>query len=371
MILITRANSIYSSPRIEKYIDFFELREIDYLVVGWDRLNQNLKRKNTIYFKGKSGYSIGGIRAAFNRFRWMVFLMKVFLKNKNNVTLIHAFDLDTAFPATFFKMLFNKKVEVIFDVCDWMSATLYNQNKIILYIFKKMEAYTIRHSNEVIICEPERIEQIPYKLEKEEIVVPNIPSFDDTSFLYRDEKYEFNNNKITLSYVGSFAKGRNLDELLEATKSLQFNLLIAGYGSSEIEGKCKVLSSQTNVKYFGKVDYKVGLNIMYNSDIIYAMYSKSNPNHFYAAPNKYYEAMMLGKPIISTKGINMERKIKDNKIGYVIEEASEELTTLIDTLSYRDIQNKGETALSLWQTKFKDYTSSFFNEKYTDLITPE
>ena len=150
--------------------------------------------------------------------------------------------------------------------------------------------------------------------------------------------------------------------------SQEFNLLIAGYGSKEIEDKCKELSILSNIKYFGKVDYKIGLNIMYNSNIIYAMYSKSNPNHFYAAPNKYYEAMMLGKPIISTKGINMERKILDNNIGYIIEESSEELINLINSLSLDDIQEKGKAANLLWENKYKNYTSKFLNEEYIDLI---
>ena len=365
---MTRTNAIYFSPRIEKYIFFFELNNIDYLIVGWDRLNQNLLRKNTIYFRQSSGYNVGGLSASINRFRWIFFLFKVLLKNKKKITTIHAFDLDTAFPATLFKVLFNKKVKVIFDVCDWMSATLYNQSKFILFVFKLMEAFTIRHSDEVVICEPERIEQIPYKLSKKELVIPNIPTFTETSFLFVDDRYKFNNDRISLSYVGGFTSSRNLDELLKSAMSQEFNLLIAGYGSKEIEDKCKELSILSNIKYFGKVDYKIGLNIMYNSNIIYAMYSKSNPNHFYAAPNKYYEAMMLGKPIISTKGINMERKILDNNIGYIIEESSEELINLINSLSLDDIQEKGKAANLLWENKYKNYTSKFLNEEYIDLI---
>lgn len=80
------------------------------------------------------------------------------------------------------------------------------------------------------------------------------------------------------------------------------NLLIAGYGAKEIEERCINLNEKDNIIYFGKVVYDQGLNIMYNGDVIYAMYCKTNPNHIFAAPNKYYEAMLLAKPIISTKG---------------------------------------------------------------------
>lgn len=369
MILITRSNEIYSSPRIEKYINFFDENKIEYTVIGWDRINKDLNRKNTVYFKLKSQFNLGGVKAATHRIKWMFFLIKQLLKNKKEITVIHAFDLDTAFPATVFKFLFNRKVKVVFDICDWMSATLYNQNKIILYAFKKMESFTIKHSDEVIICEPERIEQIPYKLNKKEIVVPNIPSFNDTSFLKFEDKYKFDNNNITISYVGGFANCRNLNELFDAVKSNKFNLLIAGYGIKEIEDMFIELSKLDNVKYFGKVNYKEGLSIMYNSDIIYAMYSKINPNHFYAAPNKYYEAMMLGKPIISTKGINMEKKILDNKIGYIIDECSDELLNLIVNINKNDLLFKGNNASELWQNKYKNYIDNYFNSTYKNFIT--
>lgn len=369
MILLTRTNEIFSSPRIEKYISYFEKNNIRYIVIGWDRANKGLERNNTIYFKLKSGFNIGGAKATLNKIRWMYFLFKQLIKNSKNITLIHAFDLDTAFPAVIFKMFVNRKVKVIFDICDWTSATLYNQNKLILSVFKKMESLSIKHSDEVIICEPERIEQIPCKLNKKELVVPNIPAFNDISFLKQDDKYKFDNENITLSYVGGFAHCRNLNELFEAVKSNKFNLLIAGYGSKDLEDKCMELSCLENVKYFGKVDYKEGLNIMYNSDIIYAMYSKINPNHFYAAPNKYYEAMMLGKPIISTKGINMEKKILDNKIGYIIDESSDELLNLIVNINKNDLLFKGNIASELWQNKYKNYIDNYFNSKYKNFIT--
>lgn len=368
MIILTRSNGIYSSPRIEKYIEYFVLREIDYLVVGWDRVNSNLQREKTVYYRKKSGYNVGGFKAAIDRFKWMFFLFKILFINRKTISVIHAFDLDTAFPACVFKIIFKRKVIVLFDICDWFSATLNNQRKIILCIFKLMEKFTIKHSDEVIICEPERIEQIPYKLNRPELVVPNIPFFSDTNFLYHDNNYKFDNKKITFSYVGGFSKFRMLDELLNVAEKGFINLLIAGYGNSQIEERCRRSALFDNIRYFGKVKYKDGLNIMYNSDIIYAMYSKSNPNHYYAAPNKYYEAMMLGKPILSTKGISLGSKIVMNDIGYIIDESEQALSHFLLNLDESSMTIKGANANNLWKEKFMMYTSNFLNSKYLEII---
>lgn len=368
MILVTRSNAIYSSPRVEKYIEFYEKMGISFLSVGWDRLGDDLQREKTIYYKEKSGYNIGGLRASIFRLKWMIFLLKTFYLNRKYITTIHAFDLDTAFPACVYKLFFNCKVKVIFDVCDWFSATLYNQNSFILSIFKKMEKFTIKYSDEVIICEPERIEQISYKLNHKELIVPNIPSFSDMTFLYQDDKYKFKNDKIIVSYVGGFSMYRMLNELLDIAEQGLINLLIAGYGSEDVEMRCEKASALANIKYWGRVPYKEGLNIMYNSELIYAMYSKSNPNHYYAASNKYYEAMMLGKPILSTKGINLATKITNDRIGYVVEESLSDIKYFMQHLDREDMKIKGSIAQKLWNDKYKSCTLDFLNDKYIKII---
>ncbi|MFA6572452.1 MAG: capsule biosynthesis protein CapK [Bacteroidota bacterium] len=368
MIVATRSNGIYSSPRIEKYIDFYEDNHMEYLIVGWDRNNKKLIRNDTIFYTKKSGHNVGGFKAAFDRVHWMLFLFKILFKNRKKINTIHAFDLDTAFPAILFKLIIRKNIVVIFDVCDWFSATLYKQNKIIIQIFKLMERLTIKYADEVIICEPERIEQIPYKLNKEEIIVPNIPSFKDLSFLKINDEYKFMNGKITLSYVGGFGAERFLDELFDIAEKGLINLLIAGYGDAKMEQRCGQLNNLDNVKYFGKVDYQLGLNIMYNSDLIYAMYCKSNPNHVYAAPNKYYEAMMLHKPILSNLGISISNKILNQQIGYVINESLPELEELVLSLKKEEMSQKGENAGRLWDNHYRTYTSDFLNTTYQRIL---
>ena len=364
MILLIRCNSIKSDPRAEKYIKYYKTNNIEYKIIGWDRLGEELVYENTIYFQRKSLYNQGGFKAAFNRIRWMFFVYRKLIKSRKEISVIHACDLDAAFPSAVYKFFHYREIKIIFDIFDWFTATLYNQNKFILLMFSIMERFSINNSDEVIICEPERIDQIPYKLNKKELILPNIPSFTEVDFLCYNEAYKFENEKIVFSYVGGFAAGRNLDELFDIVEKGLINLLIAGYGEHKLETRCQELAFFPNVKYFGKVDYKVGLNIMYNSDLIYAMYSKSNPNHIYAAPNKYYESMLLGKPILSTKGIFLEKKIVDNNIGYVIDESIEQLQEIVGSLQKKEMLKKGENAHLMWTDGFKNFTDNFLNHNY-------
>lgn len=368
-IYIIRCNDISSDPRAMKYVKYLEEKKEDFKLIGWDR--DNILESNSVhkYFKRKAGYNVGGIKAVKNRILWMRFVLKTLIKEKNNRPILHACDLDAAFPSIIYKIFFNRKAIVIFDIFDWFSATLYNQGKIVLKAFTFMEKLSIKHSDYIIICEPERIEQIPYNVDREKLhILPNIPYFSDSSFLVEDNKFKFNNEKITFSYVGGFSSDRCISEIIEIAEKGYINLLVAGFGNTEIENKLYSLEKCPNVKYFGKVEYRIGLNIMYNSDIVYAMYSKTNPNHIYAAPNKLYESMFLGKPIFSTKGTIVERKIDNMKNGYTSEESVAEILENINIIKDKELQEKGNNAKQLWDNTYSNYVNNFFENVYSKII---
>jgi glycosyltransferase involved in cell wall biosynthesis len=368
MIVLIRCNDIISDPRVGKYLHYFKNNNHAYKVIGWKRVGETRDSENTIYFNRNSGYNVGGFKAAIDRFFWILFVIKQLFRMRKEITIIHGCDLDGVFPAIVFKLITRKKVTIIFDVFDWFSDTLYNQSFIIRFVFRAMERLCVNYSDEIIVCEEERIAQIPYRQKKKIRVLQNIPSFKSIDFLYKEEKYLFNNGKKTISYVGGFYRERFLDELIEVAKAGYINLNIAGYGDKDLENKCLSLSEHPNVNYFGKVLYKEGLNIMYNSDLIYAMYCTSNKNHVFAAPNKYYEAMLLGKPIISNAGTILSTKILKNKTGFIITESIDDLKNLILTLNANKVQELSHNARSLWEKTYENKIDDYLSKEYAKII---
>ena len=146
------------------------------------------------------------------------------------------------------------------------------------------------------------------------------------------------------------------------------NLLIAGFGNAVLENRLSSLNGNAHIKYYGKVEYQQGLNIMYNSDIIDAMYSKILPNHVYAAPNKYYEAMFLGKAIFTTDGTFVGNKVIKNGIGYVSGETEDDILKAINSLHLEDIKKKGEKANYLWTSTYSSFTRDFLSINYKKII---
>lgn len=364
-IILFRSNNIFDS-RVNKYHNFYERARLDYTIVGWDRYGKSWQKEHYDFFHYQAGDAVGGVKAIRNHFKWMLFVYR-YLKRHSNVTTIHACDLNSAFPAAVYKTLHKQNVTLIFDACDWFSAN-FASKKFLCFCFGLMERFTCNKANELIICEPERKAQIQFKLKKEPLVMRNIPEIDITSISTVSEKYKFKNANPTIAYMGGLVDTRFLEELLTLAESEPFNLLIAGSGNSMIVNKCIKLSERNNVRYFGRVNMEEGLNMENAADVIYAMYCKTNPNHIYAAPNKYYEALLLGKPLITTAGTIVGDKVIRHNTGWVIEENIEELKELLNNLHQTEIREKGNNALALWNKLYKNDIPYFFENIYSKII---
>lgn len=370
-VIFLRSNQIVGDSRVEKYLTFFKKNGIEYHVYGWDRDDFGAKAENTIFFKKKVGYMVGGIKAAYYRLHWFAFIIKKLLREKSKPRFIHACDLDTAYPAALYKALFNKKCYLLFDAFDWVSADgAVNNSPILKKPVALMEKFALKYTNKLLICEKERTAQVPNCEKYDYDVLPNIPMISNNSDdIYSiDDKCRFKNDKITFSYVGYFGENRFLDELLKLAEENVINLLMAGAGKKELEEKCHKLENRNNFKYFGRVPYSRSLNIMYNSDIIYAMYCKVVNNHYYAAPNKFYEPMALGKALLTTKGIIIGDKVEKLGFGYTSNENYSELKELVQSLTIEDVKRKGEIAKDLWLSTYCNYTQDFLENNYLPLV---
>lgn len=364
-VILFRSNNIFAS-RVNKYVNYYKRQGIDFTAVGWDRGGEGKNVEHYEFCHYKAGRNKGGIKAMTNHSKWMWFVLK-YLRKHNDVTTIHACDLNVAFPAAIYKRFFNRDVVLIFDACDWFSDN-FSRYKTLCKILRRMEKFACKQADHIIICEPERRAQITFPIDKEPVVLPNIPEISDDWQFEKCEKYAFNNDWITIGYFGGFSMNRFLPELLELTKTEKFNLLIAGYGNKIIEDKCEEVKDRENVKYFGRLSMKEGLEMEANADIISTIYCKTTPNHIFAAPNKFYEALYLGKAILTNCGIIVADKVKKHNLGYSIEETPEEFKKLIHSLQRIEIEKCGMNSKLLWDSTYKDYVMRFFDNIYSKFI---
>jgi glycosyltransferase involved in cell wall biosynthesis len=111
-------------------------------------------------------------------------------------------------------------------------------------------------------------------------------------------------------------------------------LHIGGFG--RLESYVKEMAERCgNIFFYGKIPYSRTLALEQSCHIMLALYDPQVPNHFYAAPNKFYEALMLGKPLMMVKNTGMSQVVEDNGIGELIGYSKEEFAGGVDALLAR------------------------------------
>lgn len=364
MILFIRDNECFE-PRVQNYLRYFQSHQIPYHVIAWNRNGTAKPDEHITFYEHRAEY---GKRLANipNKLGWMCFAMKEIRKHRKDCVAIHACDIDGILPALAVGKPLGKKV--IFDIFDWISSL--TGKGVVYSLVEFLQNFCYRHADAVILCEEERKAQATASNDTI-FVVPNIPdgktAFDPDALAKTQadlERYEY-----VVSYVGVFDRDRGLENLVEAvSKCPNVKLNIAGFGVLD-ELIRSYADRFENIAYWGRVEYSVGQAIQMNSSMIAAMYHLTSPLHKYAAPNKYYESLVLGVPMITTQNTLVGAKVAKFDTGFVLDETAGSLLDLLQKHNlYEQIATKKHNCIETWENIYKDYYENYMRTQYMKFI---
>lgn len=329
-ILMLRTNKVDPDPRVEKEANsLIKNKDIDLTIHAWDRTSKHKCVKETlnlingevpIYRIGiKGNWGKGMKKNIIPALKYEIYLFFWLLKNIKKYDIIHAFDLMTGYPALFPVKLFKKKL--VYDCCDYY-ADSQKGPEIIMKKLKKIETKVFEKADYSIICSEKRIEQIKPANPRKMFIIHNSPNINDYNINKKEQTkiIKSNSNRLKFVYVGNFCNDRWLLEFLNEAKknSDEIEVHIGGFGG--LNGQIKKLSEKAdNIFMYGKMKYSDVLQLEREGDCLVAFYETHLKNHIYAAPNKFYEALAIGKPLMMLKGSGMSEIVEKEKIGAVIE----------------------------------------------------
>jgi len=338
-VVFLRSNPVAPDPRIDKEASALEECGLNTVVIAWDRKNQfprheRIGRRDIYRIKVKGG--IGkGFKILGSLIKWNICLLYNLVKYRNKYQVIHACDFDTIIPAVFCKLLFRKAV--VYDVFDFYADMLRKAPNWLRKIIRRVDLFLMQFVDAVIIADDSRVKQIEGAKYKELVVIYNSPHI--TLQVDGDEKKA----GLVVGYVGLLQKERGIFEMIEVIKNHpEWQIVIGGYGAEEDEVRLMVEGS-SNVKFVGQVPYEETMAIYSNSDVIFATYDPSIPNHKYSSANKLFEAMMLGIPIIVARGTGMDEVVRKYDLGFVVEYGNKnQLENVLANIASWDVQKKRE-----------------------------
>lgn len=354
-VLILRSNPIAPDPRVEKIARALQRFGYSVTALGWDRSAQ-LPKKEVV-----DGFTIlrmpihadfgSGLANLPNLLRWQWRLFTWLAKHHSEFDIIHACDFDTILPALWCKQRWGQIV--VYDIFDFYADHLRRTPAWIKNWIRTVDLKSINRADAVILVDDARIAQIDGAKPKKMIVVYNSPEELDHSDLPAFTPSPA--GELRLAYVGLLQVERGLFEMLNiVSRHPNWHLDLAGFGGDE-RTIAEKASGMPNVTFHGRVSYPAALALSQAADVLFANYDPSIPNHRYSSPNKVFEAMMLGKPIVVAYKTNMDRIISTAEAGLVVTYADEAaletaLTKLADDPSLR--QQFGQHARAAYEQTY-------------------
>ncbi|WP_294659893.1 glycosyltransferase family 4 protein [uncultured Fusobacterium sp.] len=359
-VIFLRSNPVNPDSRVEKEVFTLKKNGYEIEILGWDR-SKNYRLREEIVEQDKFNINIYriGIKASYSGgikknlmplIRFQISIFYFLFKKRKEIEVIHACDFDTGFISLIFSKIFKKKL--IYDIFDYYVDSFNVPNKI-KKIIQKIDGFVIKNADSIILCSEKRRDQFRGVVPKKEVIIHNTPNYLNKFKVFDNMKKSKN---IKIVYVGVLLKKeRMLEELLEiVSKNSDYELHIGGFGELE-EYVEKMANKYSNIIFYGKIPYLEALELESNCDIMVALYDPKKRNHLYAAPNKFYEALMLGKPIIMVKNTGMSEIISKYDIGEVIDFTKEALEEGLKKIS--DKKDKWKIISNIQKNLYTKYYS--------------
>jgi glycosyltransferase involved in cell wall biosynthesis len=209
------------------------------------------------------------------------------------------------------------------DIWKFESVSLSNivlRNPLFARGVESIAIKTVDHLLVVIDEAKERLVRRGVKPEKISIV-SNTPRLNGLEFPAERQDRDSQGSKLSLIFVGGLEPMRGLDAVLEmlpttlrSIPSLRFTIVGGGKWERDLKKKVSTLGLDAHVVFAGRTDYRHALLEVSRSDIgiiPHRVTAHSNST----IPNKLFEYMLLGKPVVATEMAPVSRIIREVDCG--------------------------------------------------------
>lgn len=339
-IIVLRANHLSPDPRVERLVYSLVQNGHEVEVLGWDREQSHDDpqlpagvRYRRCLIAAKYG---SGVRNLLPLILFQFWLAHHCWKARRQFDIVHACDLSTGFVGLVMARLLRRRL--VYDIFDFYVDAFPVPHPLVP-IVRRVEWFVIQSAEAVILPTEERLQQIHPARPRRCVIVENTPRIKELPEEFPRASGQ-RDGQLAVVYVGVLEPRRGLEIALSAVEHGpdSLTLHVGGFGSLEALVR-EVAARCERVVFYGRLSHPEAMSLQKSCDVMFALYDPEVPNHRFSAPNKYYEALLLGRPIVVARHTGVDELAEREGFGLVAEYGEEAFReVLLDVLNSSGIR---------------------------------
>ena len=256
----------------------------------------------------------------------------------------HAHDLDSLWPAV--RAARHLDRPIVYDSHEfWTEQSSLVSRPLMRSCWRLLEQRLIRRVDRVITVSGSIAQSLKDRYGLDEVVVlHNLPLFRHKvqSNLIR-ETLDLPDDRPIVLYQGGFLTENGLREQIEAAAGFAAALVLIGDGPSEqaLRNQVRAERLDDQVYFIPRVPFHQLHNYTCSADLGLCLIKGTGKSFYYSLPNKLFEYMMAGLPVLASNFPEMQRIVRETRTGSTVDPTDivairEQIATFLDNAEQRE-----------------------------------
>ncbi len=331
-VLMLVSNAVSHDPRVANEAASLVKAGYEVTVLGWDRSGHEPAeqvREGVRIVRVRS--TIGMRLMIYDIFRlpsfWRRALRRALqLHAQTPFSVVHAHDLDTLPVGVRFQRETGPKL--VYDAHE-IFPYMVEQSRAARFAprFERMERELVPSADLVIAAGPGHREYLAPMAKAPIVIVTN------SKPLAYDSYEPPKNARMTVAYLGGLDPARLLLPLAElAVEDGTFDVIVAGEGPLAAPIEELAERSSGRLRYLGLVPMVQVMPMTRGADLVFSVFDPSKRLNRIGMPNKFFEALAAGRPVLVSKGTWVGGEVETAECGVAIKYTKDALRNALAAL---------------------------------------